>query len=316
LIEYAAYHRADECVDFLQPLSDIALTDARNKTLPQFSAAGGSASILQKAFHWHSPTTDVMHIAAGYFRTEIFFWVLEAQVRDLTAESPSYETAALAAASSGNLYLLRFCLEQGIDVNASTSVQKTALHYACYLGQVEMVRFLLSIPKVNVNAVTNDRLTPLMLAAQHGHSICVSLLLGRPEIDVNLQNVEDCTALHLACQSGRVHVVRALLTHPGVDVNATINVRFLSDFENDWPPLLIALRERQTEILQLLVDDPRTDVNFRDPREDVPLHFALEVGNAPAVRILVACKRVKVNLQDYWKVRFAFSILLCTKPQF
>jgi ankyrin repeat protein len=313
LIQYAAYHRAEECVDFLHPLSDVALTDSRNKTLAQFAAAGGSVAILSKVYRWGLPATDVMHVAAGYFRTDIFFWVLEAHVRDLGAESPSYETAALAAAASGNLYLLKYCLDQGIDVNASTSVRKTALHYGCYIGQVEMVRFLLGVPRVDVNALTSDRLTPLMLAVQHGHWIPAALLLGRPEIDVNLKNVEDCTALHLGCQAGRIRAVRALLAHPALDVNATINVRFVSNAENDWPPLFIALRERQMEILQLLVDDPRTDVNFRDPKDDTPLHFALELGSVEAVRILLACQRVKVNLQDHWKVFLSLSILLFTR---
>jgi ankyrin repeat protein len=166
---------------------------------------------------------DVMHVAAGYFQSDIFFWVYESQVRDLLIESASFETAALSAAASGNLFLLKFCLDKGVDVNSSTANQKTALHYACYLGQVEMVTFLLAHPQIQVNALTNDRLTPLMLAAQHGHSTTTSLLLRRPEIDLNVRNVEDCTALHLACLSGHVNAVKALLSHPGIDINLTIN---------------------------------------------------------------------------------------------
>jgi ankyrin repeat protein len=55
------------------------------------------------------------------------------------------------------------------------------------------------------------------------------------------------------------------------------------------------------EILQLLVSDPRTDVNIRDVKEDAPLHYALELNCPRAVQILVGCPRVKINQQDYWK---------------
>jgi ankyrin repeat protein len=55
------------------------------------------------------------------------------------------------------------------------------------------------------------------------------------------------------------------------------------------------------EILQLLVNDPRTDVNIRDVKEDAPLHYALELNCLRAVQILIRCPRLKANQQDYWK---------------
>lgn len=54
----------------------------------------------------------------------------------------------------------------------------TALHYACYQGNKEIVNKLIE-KATDVNRKNNDGFTPIFYAAQQGHSELCSLLIGR-----------------------------------------------------------------------------------------------------------------------------------------
>lgn len=61
-------------------------------------------------------------------------------------------------------------------------------------------------------------------------------------------------------------------------------------------------------LLEVLLADPRVDVNWKNVDGDFALHYALELGNVKAVQLLCACPRTDVNAQDHWLVCFLFTI--------
>ena len=63
-------------------------------------------------------------------------------------------SSALSAAASANVSIVSYCLEHGVGVNWKDASGNTALHYACYVGQIETVAFLLSVKDVDVNCMT------------------------------------------------------------------------------------------------------------------------------------------------------------------
>ena len=153
LIQYAIYHNALKCTELLQTFCDIHLQDARNKTTAQFAAACGSPEMMEKCRHWNCNFAGTMRIAAGYFQSDVFFWLLETEYHDQIGVDEWCDDVLLEVAASGNLYLLKYCLGRGINVNGESN-KSTPLHYACYIGQIEMVEFLLARQDVDINRMT------------------------------------------------------------------------------------------------------------------------------------------------------------------
>src|SRR5688572_4808251 len=91
------------------------------------------------------------------------------------------------AAMNGDVAAVRLLLDQNVDVNAAQGDGSTALHWAAYSGNVEIVRMLLA-SRANLKVKTRlGALTPLMMAARNGHSDVIKLLLDAKD-DVTATN--------------------------------------------------------------------------------------------------------------------------------
>src|SRR5580698_7520533 len=86
----------------------------------------------------------------------------------------------------------------------------TALHWAAYTNDVQMVEMLLKAG-ANINATTRlAALTPLFVAAREGHAAVIDLLL-KAGADANSTNSTGATPLMLA--SGDLASAKLLLDH-------------------------------------------------------------------------------------------------------
>jgi hypothetical protein len=64
------------------------------------------------------------------------------------------------------------------DINEKDTEGRTALHFACGYGEIDVVKVLLGA-KASVLAVDSDKNTPLHYAAGYGETECVKLLLEK-----------------------------------------------------------------------------------------------------------------------------------------
>ena len=79
-------------------------------------------------------------------------------------------TALHSAASEGHLEVVKYLVEQGADINATTSRYGwTVLHYAATWGQLAVVRYLVE-QGADVNAKDSDGDTARGLAEMFGHT--------------------------------------------------------------------------------------------------------------------------------------------------
>jgi ankyrin repeat protein len=144
-----------------------------------------------------------------------------------------------AAAESGSVSRIQYCLDHGVNVNVPNAQGKTALYRASLHGHVAAVRFLLHDCHANVNIVTSHQgYSCLQAASQEGHLEILQLLLDAGA-HVNHQDYAyGHSALHDALHYQQVAAAELLL-----DYGANL---LLPDHDGRTP-LDLAANNRETQ---------------------------------------------------------------------
>lgn len=165
-------------------------------------------------------------------------------VLSMAQPAAAADNALADAAMHGDVTALRALLRQKLDVNAAQGDGSTALHWAAYNGNAEMVQLLLG-RGANVRAQTRlGSITPMMMAAKNGDAAIIKLLLDAKD-DASAPNANGTTPLILAAASGKAEAV-ALLLARGANVNAV-------DTTHAQTALMLAAAMGRVEAIKLLV---------------------------------------------------------------
>jgi ankyrin repeat protein len=135
-------------------------------------------------------------------------------------------------------------LGQGADVRARSADGTTALHWAVYNDDVDLVERLIRA-KADVSAANDYGATPMMQAATVADPLVLKALL-KAGADVESPNAEGQTALMVVARSGNIDAAKLLLSH-GAKVNA----------KEQWggqSALMWAAAQHQPEMVKLLID--------------------------------------------------------------
>jgi ankyrin repeat protein len=118
----------------------------------------------------------------------------------------------------GDKAAVQSLIRQHADVNAPQGDGSTALHWAAYRDDAEMVKALIAAG-ANVKAATREgAITPLFMACASGDAAIVGALLAAGA-DPNSVKSNGTTALMIAAESGGTDAVKMLVDH-GAGVNA------------------------------------------------------------------------------------------------
>lgn len=162
----------------------------------------------------------------------------------LLAGAPAVQAEALVdLVAGGERAEALTLLAAGTDVDATLSDGSTALLYAAYEGDTELVGKLLAAG-ADPNRGNEYGSFPLSEAVQQGSVEVVALLLEH-DADPNQANLEGETALMVAARQGDLATARLLLEH-GADVNA----------KEQWGgqnALMWASAQSQPEMMKLLI---------------------------------------------------------------
>ena len=108
--------------------------------------------------------------------------------------------------------------EEGVEIDARDEThQRSALHWACMKGNMELAMALVN-RGADVDARDVNQCTPLHYACDKGNMELAMALVDRGA-DVDARSVDQCTPLHIACMKGNMEVAMALVDR-GADVNA------------------------------------------------------------------------------------------------
>jgi ankyrin repeat protein len=122
------------------------------------------------------------------------------------------------AAMNDDLAAVRTLLGQKVDVNAPQGDGMTALHWAAYKDDVNLVKLLLEAGASVKPTTRNGAISPLSFAARNGNAEIIDLLL-KAGADVNTASANGTTVLMDAALSGNPEAINLLIDR-GADVNA------------------------------------------------------------------------------------------------
>ena len=159
------------------------------------------------------------------------------------------DVALIDAVRAGDSAVVRSLLKQKVAVNAAAPDGMTALHWAAYEDQPDMVTMLLAAG-ANAKAASRSGITPLEIAAENGNPVIVERLL-RAGADPNAA-ASGQTSLHVAAHTGNVAVAKLLLIR-GAVVDA--RERWFSE-----TPLMLAAAGSHSAMVKYLIE-AGADVN-------------------------------------------------------
>jgi hypothetical protein len=140
--------------------------------------------------------------------------------RLLNAKDYDGRTPLMRASQSGQVEVVRWLLDRGVDVNEDLNEEvngwqyhgNTALCLASSAGHTPVVRLLLE--RGGDPTIANNGWVPLIEASRWGHLATVRCLLDHPSAAATVNRRErdqGRTALYMACSRGHAGVVKALL---------------------------------------------------------------------------------------------------------
>ncbi|KAK0431632.1 ankyrin repeat-containing domain protein [Armillaria borealis] len=121
------------------------------------------------------------------------------------------------AVEYGLLHIMELLLNRGDD---PCQCIPSLLETAVYRHNIEIVKLLLDLDKINPNTQLLLQQTPLSYAVEQQSVQLLELLLQSGQVDVNCKDSTGCTPLMLAVSSGNMSIVKVLLKHTGIDILA------------------------------------------------------------------------------------------------
>ena len=148
------------------------------------------------------------------------------------------------AAARGDIAAVRGLIAQKADVNAPQPDGATALHWAVFKSNKELVDILLKAG-ANAKAVNREGSTPLWLASVNGDAAIIEALLTAGA-DPNEKLPLGRTPLMTAARTGNVAAMKVLIDR-GADVNA-------KETQRGTTPLMWAADEGHAAAVKFLID--------------------------------------------------------------
>jgi len=172
------------------------------------------------------------------------------------------------AARYGHVECVDILLERGEDIDAVDRFGYTALLWAAYNGQVDVVKYFMDN---NLSVVHKGR--ALLMAAQKGHTDTVKILL-ESGAQIEYKDSSNRTALFLASEYGHNNVTQLLL-----DKGAQVEHK---DMLGNTP-LVIASKNGHESIVKLLLDNG----SYMEIEELTSLIAASQAGHTSVVQLLL-----------------------------
>jgi ankyrin repeat protein len=131
----------------------------------------------------------------------------------------------------------------------------------------------------------------LHLAVVSGHDLFVEAVIDHGGFNINFMDSTEQTAIMLAVLTRNVKIFDSLLGVENVDVSLKSWV--------GYAPLHMAIRDSSEDILKIMLESKKFDVNIRDkPNRRTALHIAVLRAKADMVELLLGSESIDTSILD------------------
>lgn len=160
----------------------------------------------------------------------------------------------------------------------------TPLHYASFLGNLEIVKFLIEQDNIDINCKDIELWTPLHWAIHRGHAEIVKLLLKHKKIDINAKTNNLRTPLHNAMKELNLEIIKLLLSADNIEINCIESMQGLT-------PLHIAIYHRYFDAIQILMKHRKINTQIKDHKGRTIYDYA----KAKKISLIQNNQKIKVD---------------------
>ena len=301
VLHLASRYSNQEVVEFLLKLNEISVNATNNLyQTPLMHACnnGGRLDNIKMLIKngadiqaSSSNGSTVLHFASQLSNQEVVEFLLKLNEISVNATDNLYQTPLMRACiNGGRLDNIKMLIQNGADIQASSSNGSTVLHFASQLSNQEVVEFLLKLNEISVNATDNHNHTPLMRACYDGGRLDNIKMLIRNGADIQASSSNGSTVLHLASQLSNQEVVEFLLKLNEISVNATDNLY-------QTPLMRACINGGRLDNIKMLIQNG-ADIQASSSNGSTVLHFASQLSNQEVVEFLLKLNEISVNATD------------------
>ncbi|XP_048246095.1 putative ankyrin repeat protein RF_0381 [Haliotis rufescens] len=227
---------------------------------------------------------NILHLSSRGGDVEIVNYVLTHKIVDINSRTYALKTPLMLAAMSGTSKLFQLLIERGADI-AQSHDSTELLEYACKGGDVDIVKCVLNLAKVDINCDLLGGATPLLYVALLGHTEVFKLLV-RKGADVTKVDDYKENILHRSCEKGNLEIVRYIHTKNIVDLN--------SEEDEGMTAVLLAAQSGTRDVFDLLAERG-ADVSVVNTYGKNILHLACDGEDKKIVKYVLTQNIVDIN---------------------
>lgn len=195
--------------------------------------------------------------------------------------------------------LLFLMAQEDMDWNVKDNCGNAPIHFACSGGNVKVLELLLRLD-VDLMAQNNYDEHFMITAAQAGQEEAIKLLLDAG-VDGFITDSFNVSSLHYSCLKGYSSIVSVLLN---LATEQQVNQATVFGM-----PIHLAVEYNESEALQVLLADPKVNVNAPNQFNNSPLYISAQNGYAESFELLLRDPRVIFHSEGDGGVSFAKMIL-------
>ncbi|XP_052087466.1 ankyrin-3-like [Mytilus californianus] len=185
------------------------------------------------------------------------------------------DTVLLGCSFYGDIMMIQWCFNHGIDVNQCNKNDVGPLFVAAQEGHTEAVK-LLTNNNTDINKCSDTGASPLFIACQRNHIEIVNALLHN-KADINQCTVNGTSPLHISCQNNHLEIANILLNN---------KADICSGKDNEGSLMINACENNNIEIVNLLLHN-KASVNKCGKDGASPLFIACYNNNIELLKVLL-----------------------------
>ena len=186
--------------DFHNPRSGFSLLS--------MAATKGHLNLIGcRTSHFNPFIQSPLHTAAGAGQLEIVKYLLNRCPN--MYYSDCYSSPFFSAAAGGHMNVIKYFLEEQFDPNTFLCGGNLPIHGAAAYGHMAILKYLVEEIKCDVNSINQDKTTPLSWAAYLGQLDVIRYLVTKGA-DLSSRDVSGNSPLHLAALVNQLEVVKFL----------------------------------------------------------------------------------------------------------